>query len=310
MKSYILAVFILGWPSLMSFASGAPSTSSRVGALRSYACYYGKGHEDELARYDLVIVQPDHYDANAVKRIKRHQTKVLGYLSIGETDLAPPELSKPASKPASAVSTDTFRRIPPFYVNRKGDGRPDRNGGWGSYFVDAAAPAWRTRVLDQLLPNIIQQRGMDGVFLDTVDTAEVYPETAAGMVGLIGAIRARHPRMPIFINRGFNVLDKLLATVDGIMFECYTSEYDPTTRRSHVLARQDLEWTDQTLKKIVEQGRSTGLVVLLLDYVDSKSATVREQAVARARKTGLLYSIANGVLDKLPVEGSGPARSR
>ena len=306
MRKYVIAAFILGGPWLMPAIFAGQPEPPRLGPIVRYACYYGNGHEKELARFDLLIVQPEHYDAKAVKLLKQGRAVVLGYLSIGETDVAPVE---PVQSPSTG-SAETLRRIPPYYLNRKGDGRPDRNGEWGSYFVDANSLEWKARVLDHLVPDIIERHGMDGLFLDTVDTAEVYPETAAGMVALIVAIRDRYPRMPIVVNRGFTVLDRLLGTVDGVMFECYTSKYDPTTKQSRVLRPEELESADQTLKKVVEQRQATGLRVLLLDYVDPKDKSVRDAAVARARKTGLPYSITNGTLDKLPVDSTCTVLSR
>src|SRR5438874_1653503 len=49
---------------------------------------------------------------------------------------------------------------------------PQKNDQWGSYYVDVANPGWADYVV-RVLGKKVVDKGYDGFFLDTVDTAEL-----------------------------------------------------------------------------------------------------------------------------------------
>jgi hypothetical protein len=71
----------------------------------------------------------------------------------------------------------------------------------------------------------------DGVFFDTVDTPDVYSSTAFGYVAVAGypaafaaminSFAAQFPAAKIISNRGFTILDDIIKSCDGVMFESW-----------------------------------------------------------------------------------------
>jgi hypothetical protein len=130
-------------------------------------------------------------------------------------------------------------------------GKPDEDADWGSYYVNAGAPAWWS-VLKSMTKATSGQAGMDeilstnvgnafncdGLFLDTIDTAApntwgtAYEWTAPGMQGLIQRIHTNYPGKLLMGNRGLFFYDPNLKTypynirpfVDMVMFESYYSD--------------------------------------------------------------------------------------
>jgi hypothetical protein len=290
---------------------------ARLPRLAGFVCYYGAGNLDALSRHPLVILEARNYTRDEIRGLERRGPIVVGYLSLGEV-LEKPRSSAPApttpagapGAPAPAAARPRLLELPPYYLDRDGDGQPDRNGAWGSLYVDARSPAWQARVLDELVPELLGRRGVNGLFLDTLDTVDAFPETRDGMARLVARVRERWPAIPLVANRGFSMLDALVPLVDAFLFEAFSTRYDPATGKSRLHPPADLEWVDSILARIRSLGGPDGPQVLVLDYADPTDARVAEAAAARARRAGLPFSITTGSLDQLPVGGSGSGAPR
>ena len=282
---------------MIHFSWAAPG---RLPFIKGYACYYGQPKVDELSRFPLAIIETGQYTPAQIAQLKKAGTIVIGYLSVGEV------LESPRSKPPPSPMPRNVPHplaLPPYYLDRDGDGTPDKNGGWGSLYVDARSPAWQKRVLEELAPRVLSLKGADGLFLDTLDTVDVYPETKPGMIDLVKKLRAKFPKAPIIANRGFTIVEAIAPSLDGVLFEAFSTRYNPETNRTALHPPSDLEWVDGVLAKI----RAYPVQVLALDYADPQDPKVKAAAEARAKAAGLTYSISTGSLDKLPLEG-GPGK--
>ena len=58
----------------------------RIKTISDYIVYYGTGRVDDLARYDLAIIQPETLTAEELTRLKAQGTLVVAYLSVGEAE--------------------------------------------------------------------------------------------------------------------------------------------------------------------------------------------------------------------------------
>jgi hypothetical protein len=288
-----LAVIMLALPV-------APVSAARLAPVRGFVCYYGPPKLEELGRYPLAIIESTHYTAEQIAQLKRGGTTVIAYLSVGEI-LEPSRATAPAAPPAPG--TPRRLAIAPYYLDRDGDGKPDKNPGWGGFYTDARSPAWQSRVVDELAAKLLTEKGADGLFLDTVDTVDAYPETKPGMIELIKKLRAKYPKAPIIANRGFTILEGIVPSIDGVLFEAFTTHYDPTSNRSRLHPPSDLEWVDGILARLRAASRDGSLQVLVLDYADPKDPKVKDAAIRRAKASGLTYSISTGSLDKMPIDG-------
>lgn len=259
---------ILGLWVLLAAAPAAAQRDVRalIKAAQNYVVYYGEGRADDLARYDLAIVQPNTLEADDLAALKARGTLVVAYLSIGEADDAD--------------------RVQPGWILGK-------NTNWESYFMDARQAGWQDLVLADA--QSIIDAGYDGLFLDTVDTAELYPDTEAAMIGLIRRLRDAFPDHLLIQNRGLTLLDRTAAYVDADMIEDLTTSYD-FDRKAYIRIEPDTE----TLDRLHTLQRKAGLVVLALDYAAADDAETACSAVRSARAEGFIPAVSVILLDDLP----------
>jgi polysaccharide biosynthesis protein PelA len=127
-----------------------------------------------------------------LKPLKTQQKILLGYISLGE-----------------------ITQENPFFetAQKKGISLHENKNWPGSYFVDLRNPAWLEYIVNTAIPNVINQ-GFDGIFLDTIDTAEYLetldPKKYSGLkraaINLLHLIRLNYPYIKIMLNRGFPLL--------------------------------------------------------------------------------------------------------
>jgi len=287
-----------------------------------YLIYYGNWTAGQVdyarTNYHLVIVHPaSNITSNQIATIRSGKDGILGtaddvavlaYLSIGEDDrngvpvagdgLGPrvdPRTSDtdPLSGITNVLGAPSAggTHYASYYLNAKSNqtGLPDENANFGSYYVNAGAPAWWT-VLQTMTKSASGQSGLqeilstnygnalncDGVFLDTVDTAApntwgtTYEWTAPGMQSLIQQIHTNYPGKLLMANRGLFFYDPNLKTypycirpfVDMVMFESY---YSDTSTNNVSLSFPDNKYNFAP-KINAEAGRPDGFNVFVVDY--------------------------------------------
>jgi len=287
-----------------------------------YLIYYGNWTTAQVnyarTNYHLVILHPaSNITSNQIASIKSGKdgipgtaddVRVLAYLSIGEDDQngAPvvgdrmgPRVDPRASDSDSLSSITNALGLPSaggtnyasYYLNTKSNqtGKPDENSTWGSYYVNAGAPAWWNMIksmakatngqsgLDEILTtNFGNALNCDGLFLDTVDTAAPntwgtsYEWTAPGMQALIERIHTNYPGKLLMANRGLFFFDPNLKTyaynirpfVDMVMFESY---YSDSSTNNVSLSFPDNKY-DFAPKLNAEAGRPDGFNIFVVDY--------------------------------------------
>ena len=230
-------------------------------------------------QFDLVVVHPGDDFANLtselVSQIKRGKDGqsgtgddviVLGYVTIGEDDQVPAGPPRPGAGPTAYVKKSWRQEKSGYptryldqvsYVFEKNgerrygengkpvtqpgqDGIPDENGVWGSYYVDAGDPQWQAAVLAKM-GRLQKDIGVDGYFLDTLDTASPwgnYTFTQGHMAGLLKAIRKSFPDRLIVANRGMFLLesnyDAYVSSIDGLLYESLYCIWDWGAKRGVV----------------------------------------------------------------------------
>ncbi|HIB67732.1 MAG TPA: hypothetical protein EYO33_22195 [Phycisphaerales bacterium] len=153
------------------------------------------------------------------------------------------------------------------------DGHPDENGVWGSFYVKADEKAWKEHVFSKM--DKLVELGVDGFFLDTVDTASPWGDygwTSEGMLGLVQAVRDRYPQKKIVANRGLFYLsqnDKYAKLIDAVLFESLLTHYnwEADTGDISPWARWHVQALDDD---VVPSQKRTGLHLLVLDYLNPK----------------------------------------
>ena len=287
-----------------------------------YLIYYGDWTASQVnyarTNYHLVILHPaSNVTSNDIATIKRgpdniagtaDDVLVLAYLSLGEDDRAGapfvgdglgPRVDPRASDSYPLSSITNALGLPSaggtnyasYYLNEKSNqtGRPDENANFGSYYVNAGAPAWWSVIknmtkassgqagLDEILTtNVGNAFNCDGVFLDTIDTAAPdtwgteYEWTSPGMQAILQRIRTNYVGKLLMGNRGLFYYDSNLKTypytlrpyLDLVMFESYFSD---TSTNPISLSFSDNMY-DFAPKLNAEAGRPDGFTVVVVDY--------------------------------------------
>lgn len=266
---------LLGLMLTMSQALFAQDSARELfDTIENYTVYYGTGRVEDLARYDLAIVQPDTLTTEELADLKSRGTLVIAYLSVGEAE------------PQREWYTDG--RVDPAW-------ELGTNENWGSRFIDASQVGWQDLMIELMGESI--EKGYDGVFLDTLDTVDVFSETTEGMITLVRRLREAYPEAILVQNRGFTVLDETLESIDGLMFESLTTSYD-FGNQQYISA--DNGFLASELSTLSDE---TGLVILALDYAEPENSAKAANAIEAARSYGFVPAVSVIFLDDIPDYG-------
>ena len=250
---------------LAAFFSAAMGTPpGRLPPLTSWAVFYGeRAPAADLAAPDLLVLEPDH--PWELDKLRRPGQLILAYLSLGEVHTTRAYFRTLQAAPGALLFTN-----------------PDWPGAWR---VDPRSPAWRAMVLGQLAPSI-RQKGYDGFFLDTVDTAhwleqeKNVPGAARAMVALIADLKALDPAVRIVSNGGLDLMPALAASIDAIAVESVFTDYDFATKTYRQRDEAGAAERAGRLKAIRQQ---TGLPMLVIEYIDPADSAARERAARKVR---------------------------
>jgi hypothetical protein len=186
----------------------------------------------------------------------------------------------------------------------RGDGIPDRNAYFGSYFVNAGDPSWFSVVdamtldggdgiaglREALTTTTGRGLGCDGIFLDTLDTAapnqytscsggnpSKFEWTAPGFSSFVRRVRAAYPGALIMQNRGLFFLDPrhpqyqytTRGAIDFVLFESYRLD-SSTAHLFDPYFYPDNRY-NVAPKLLAEAGRADGFQILSLGYAEGPS---------------------------------------
>ena len=258
-------------------SAAAPDVRGRMASIRNYVVYYGAGRLDDLARFDLAIIDPSTLTPGEVAELEGRGTLVVGYLSVGEISPNDPWI--------------TDGTVPKSWIL-------GRNRNWGSLFVDAGQQGWRDLMTAET--GKLLDYGFDGVFLDTVDTAtDVQPTSVPGMIQLIEGLRAAYPDALLVQNRGFEIAEQVAPSIDAVMFEDLSTSYDFDT-----LTYLRVDNSGEADRMVALHDR-TGLPILSLDYAPPEDRRTAARAVRIARGYGFVPAVSIIELDDIPDYGLG-----
>lgn len=256
-------------------AAADPDTPRQAFAhIENYAVYYGQGQGDALARFDAVIIQPETLETADLLTLTDSGTLALAYLSIGEFE--PSRLYYVDQHIASAWQLG-------------------ENPNWGTFYVDANASGWQ--YLMRSLAGAYLTMGFSGIFLDTIDTVDVYPSTRPGMIAIIQMLRETFPDAILVQNRGFSIMSETASLVDGIMIESLTTSYDFATSTYIPVPAGTY---DDLIQQLQQLHQESGLVVLALDYAAPGDAETAQAARQVAQSYGFVSAVSEITLQQVP----------
>ena len=235
-----------------------------------------KRSRDELRLYDLVIINEGTLPEAELQNLFQEKTQVVTYISLGEIE-------------ATDKSFDPSKK----WIKKK---NPD----WNSYYVDAGAPEWQDLKLAEARERL-SSPNYAGLFFDTVDTVDEYPDTSDGMLQLINRLRDEFPDAIFIQNRGFAVLEQTAPLIDGLLFENLS-----TLQNYSSFSDDDFQNYVVPLIKKVEKAQSDyNIVALALDYVcpDVAHRADAEKALKRAKTYSFMPFLSVRLLDWIPDYG-------
>ena len=223
--------------------------------VSSFICYYGDFVEEQK-NFDVAIMHSDILikdgSKEKVKELSDSGTYTIAYISIGEDTVG--------DTIADGLGEGGYAS---YYIYE--DGAPKKNANWGSYFVDASNPVWQEKILKQA--GRILEYGVDGLFLDTLDTVDVRPESLGGLVQLIKTLHETYPEAKLVANRGFNLLKYISPYISGLMFESFNTTYDFATNRVTDLEEAAIDFNTYIACNVINAVRQYDYFpVFCLDY--------------------------------------------
>ena len=232
-------------------------------------------------RFGLLVLEPD-FD-RPLAALRRSGTRLLGYISLGEVNMARPFAGE--LKDVGALG--------------------GRNPNWPeARYVDLRHDAWHAMVLDRLVPAILE-RGFDGIFMDTLDNAEAlerekpseFGGIVAGAARLVHSIRARFPRITIMMNRGYALLPDVVSQIDALLAEAMASRWSFREKRYEMTSPEEWEWQAAKLRQA--KNANPALALMTLDYWDPADSSTILSLYARERSAGFQPYVATLALDRL-----------
>lgn len=261
----------------------------RVQQANSFYCYYGSGRVGELSQYDVVILHSPQMATKDIATLKKQGVVTVGYISVGEDE----QLSEGNGAGPDGKAS--------WFLDRENDGKPDQNGIWKSYYANAMDPLWRENRVKEAI-RLVEEEGYDGIFLDTIDTAVLYPQTAPGMIQLVADFRKALPDAPIVLNQGYTLLAQLAPMSDAFMLESFTATYDFQSKQYTLNTPSSMDWHAHKVRQFVQPVlKQFPLKVFVLDYANPDDSASIQAAADRAATFGFLFASAPIFLDDVYV---------
>ena len=177
----------------------------------------------------------------------------------------------------------------------------------GSFFVDLRDPRWTSRVIEVLIPKILDE-GFQGVFLDTLDDAEhleqSQPEHFSGMTAaaasLVKAIRLHFPHIVIMLNRAYAILPEVAMYIDMELGESVYTSYDFASETYIRVKHSDYQWQVERLRNAQELNPQ--IQIMTLDYWNPDDDHGIARIYAEQRANGFSPYVATIELDRIICE--------
>ena len=247
-------------------------------AKDTFGFYYGNIYSDQWNNYENLVIDIRNYSQeNNSAYLLNTTARLITYLSIGETDSL---IEGDKQGPGGYAS---------WYLDSNNDNLPDLNPVWGSYYVNANSNAWHDYILQTVIPEI-SSGGIRGLFLDTLDTVDLYPETTQGMIALVIKIRLNYPDYYLVQNRGFSVINETAGSINSLLFEEFSSYYDFDTGEYKKWSGSELSYLDQTGTMLSQLKQNYPIDIWTLDYRQENDNDLLKFSIERAVRFGFTPS--------------------
>ncbi len=270
--------------------SSLPEMSSNtrtVSPKESIAFYYNSiDSVRELMNYDRVVVTPSLITKKQIKTLHSAQTSVFAYLSVGEFNgQALPEKLRGAS--------------------------PITNKAWQSNAMDLSHPAWQSHL--QTLAREYLNKGFDGLFLDTLDSYQLFAkdqesktQQQKALIHIINHFYGLQPKPKLIFNRGFEIIDQLSYQPDALVAESLYHSYSPVNKTYTQVKPDDRKWLSNKLADV----KALGIETIVIDYLPASDRQAQKNAAKRLIKEGYTPYVSDGMLYEFGISTIEPVAKR
>ena len=214
---------------------------------RLYVDYSAKPDAEALLSHNLCILDPA--SAADLPRGQQNGNVYLAYVSAVEVLPGTPNAAR---------------------ANARGIPTLAHNAEWGADVLDVTNKGWLDYVVADLAGAALA-KGYDGIFFDTLDSTAcivaAQPRKAAAchaaLVALIKKLRERFPQKRIVLNRGFDLLDETVSSINGVVVEGLYQTGDAAGKKYRAVSASDTAWLLERIRRV----EARKLLVFVIDYV-------------------------------------------
>ena len=233
---------------------------------------YGKLNVELIKGYNFVILESKHYNASEISKIKKHNKKVLAYISLGEVN-------------SNASHYKLLKN------NLLG-----KNENWDSHYLDL-----KSKKTVSTLLSIIDKTltfGYDGLFLDNIDNFTTFgyqKNQKKELVDFLKKLDSKYPNSFFMQNAGVQIIKETAPYVDGITVESVATNYTFADNKYKLRDKVAFQKYIEELKYIEKK---YNLPIILVEYADTQSLFKAVQK--RVLKTNFEYFIGKLDLQSIP----------
>ena len=253
----------------------------RDDSLKSIAFYYGPNPPvNALAQFDRLVLEPENIKPAELTQLKRYGAVAYSYLSVGEV----------------GEHRNWYDRIPQ-------DAVTGTNGDWNSKLMNLSDPAWQRFLLQRAAE--LQRRGYEGLFLDTMDSYQLFVKSdaerkkqEAALANLVYRIKRKYPQLSIITNRGFEVIDRIGQYIDGVAAESLYAGWNNGLQTYTEVPETDRQWLQQKFNTIRQK---FSIDTIAIEYLPANKRSEARNIAAKIADDGSIPWIANPALDYVGV---------
>ncbi len=246
-----------------------------IESITHFGVCYAKVTQEDVQGYDLVIIEPDFYSKMEIESLQAKGTKIIAYITLGEID------------------SNRW-----YYPKLEERGFLGKNENWNSSFLNLEDSFTRSVILNEVLTEITA-KGVDGIFMDTIDAVSPYAKNShlePYMLELIREIRNRNPELILIQNSGLFLLEESKDYVDGVLIEDIASGYDFENQEYFI---KSVEAYHERSNLVRSYSDKFNLPFFIVDFAIEPSSI--KEVESRLDVLNLPYFISNIQLNKLPV---------
>lgn len=257
-------------------AKGGPQSpcDKPLGDVSTYAVvYYANRSLDQLAKFDMVVLDPANYDSSEIAKIKSLGCIPIAYLNVGEVE----------TYRGYFILADTSMML-----------SPDPN--WRDrYYVNLCDPMWSRIVTEERVPEVLR-KGFCGLFVDFAGALQEYPNMDSCAALLVRQIRRSEGNADMIVDGALPIIAKVGNYVDGIAVEGLMGYYDFDSD-SYRIRNDSVEDAEST--KLLGEAKKYKLKIFQLDYAASGASQIRDDIIIRSRELGFVPYVGTIELDTL-----------